>query len=142
MQWRDKEFMEDIYLSKGMSQKQIAEHLGCTETTIWKWIHRHGIPCREQGSPFKHGCNGKGYAWRRVGGRKRLLQHREVAASVLGRSLACVEVVHHCNGVKNDNRPENLWVFADQKAHLLFHRTGEVAEGTIKLGEVQDAISV
>jgi len=48
-----------------------------------------------------------GYVSHEVDG-KRQLQHRRVMEMMLGRKLRRGETVHHKNGIRHDNRPENL----------------------------------
>jgi hypothetical protein len=48
-------------------------------------------------------------------------QHKRVAEEMLGRKLESHEHVHHINGQKSDNRPENLMVLSPQH-HLSLHQ--------------------
>lgn len=52
---------------------------------------------------------------------KYILEHRAVAAAQLGRPITRDEVVHHVNGIKTDNRPENL-VVVPRADHSVEHR--------------------
>jgi hypothetical protein len=49
-------------------------------------------------------------------------EHRLVAEQKLGRPLRKGEIPHHINGVKTDNRPENIEVVESRFAHHVKHR--------------------
>ena len=60
--------------------------------------------------------------------RKYVFEHRLVMEKQIGRKLFDNEVVHHINGIRADNRPENLIVMTRQ-THIIEHRPGD---GNIK----------
>lgn len=62
----------------------------------------------------------QGYVRVRLHGRYQL-EHRVVMEGLIGRPLTAVEVVHHRNHDKQDNRPENLVLCATQAEHVALH---------------------
>jgi hypothetical protein len=72
---------------------------------------------------------GKGQGWvdekgykRESLGNKKIRNHRLQAELALGRSLKNTEVIHHIDENKQNNNPENLYLFRSGGAHIKWHR--------------------
>ena len=73
-----------------------------------------------------------GYLWVKHNG-KRYRQHRLVMEQKLGRELLLGESVHHINGNRKDNRPENLelWMVRQPKGQ----RVEDIVEFALEILE-------
>ena len=100
-----------------------------TKETIDKMIKgRFG----EKGSSWKGGkwTDKRGYIYIHTGvysankKRRYIFEHRFIMEKHLGRKLRKEEVVHHNNGIVNDNRIENLTLFANHSEHMKVHNHG------------------
>lgn len=97
------------------------------------WRAKRGVTkyccflCKQKGVSRKYAnkrgemqrYSGLGKTYIKLNGRH---MHRVIAEQILGRSLLRGEIVHHINGNKRDNRPENIQVFKNQSEHAFAHR--------------------
>lgn len=96
-----------------------ANGTGFCRTCSSKW-RRSGGPIAPLREPQLITIDSSGYARVNVShplydGRSQAYEHVRVMESSLGRRLLSCENVHHKNGVRNDNRPENLELWSSSQ---------------------------
>ena len=122
-------------LSEGwLSASEIANKLGFSVSWITKVASRAGIKIQDKYHPgfiTKY----SGYVMTRkldhpfADSKGYVMVHRLVMESSIGRFLDPKELVHHKNGVKNDNRLENLAIMSESE-HKALHAS--VNDGFMK----------
>jgi len=119
----------------GVSSAELARRAGMNPGQMYRGLRSLGLSMRSASKPstgkprpsgdssatFKGGAfiDKDGYVRVRGLGRFRL-EHRLIAEKAIGRQLRAGEVVHHINGIKTDNRIQNLLV-CTAAYHRLIH---------------------
>lgn len=127
--WQNKDWLEKQY-KLGKSFATIGKESGVGATTIEYWFKKFNLTPRPapytgltKGSlnPSWKGGRIKVYGYIMISApdtpRGYAYEHRLMAEKMLGRPLTKQEVVHHKNGIRDDNRPENLEIFPSHASH-------------------------
>lgn len=133
----DHDWLYEQRIVQRKSTEEIAAMIGCTSSTVATHLKRWGITVNRKtpmngDREFKRRKRGRSisgkeyvFVWMpdhpNANGAGWVPEHRLVASEVLGRPLRDKEVVHHVNTKTDDNRPENLMVFKNNREHTSFH---------------------
>ena len=144
-----KEQLERWYIKEELSIPEIATKLGCARSGVGRWMDRFSISRRtlteSQAVASKHGKflyrknpernnNWKGGRFETKQGyimvynsehpranQKHIFEHIIVWENVHNQRLPRGWVVHHLNGIKSDNRPENLAAMPLKRHSIITH---------------------
>jgi hypothetical protein len=140
----------ELYVTQRMSVRQIGRQIQTSATTVRQWLRQAGIQTRsiseaKQGiAPLPYviaasvakrrkrflpgreavGYKVNGYGYVEIWNPEAQdyeYEHRLVLEKKLGRKLRHDEDAHHINGIRTDNRPENLELKESRSEHQRHH---------------------
>jgi len=127
--YTQKEWLERKYLTEKNSIHLIAVQCGVSDSTIAQWLKKLSIKTRIGNWNGGQFISNTGYRYilapghpnglvKSKNGKSRYVpEHVLVMEKKIGRFLHDKETVHHLNGIKTDNRIENLVLMRSQKEH-------------------------
>lgn len=128
--WRSEETLRDLYINKGLSTREVGKELGTSGRTITEWLHRHNIKTRAKGR-YKQDhtlLTQNSYEIIHEDSTDNgdiTKHHRLLAVAKYGFDSVSDKVVHHRNGVKWDNRPDNIELLTEEEHSRLHMEAGD-----------------
>ena len=133
--FRSYNWLNQRYWEDDLSLSEIAKIVGVSIRCITKWMDKVNVKRRKSGTRVGHCHSFKGWHINTQGYKLLYIpehpfsnkqgyarEHRLVVEKILGHYLDVFARVHHINGVKTDNRPENLYYFLYSSEHNKYHQ--------------------
>lgn len=126
------DILRRLYHEEELSQGEIADRLDTSQRAVHRWMEKHDIETRDRVEamattkiqrPVPYSVGTRGYPiWRHSFDYEedRVTVHRLVAVAEHGVDAVAGMDVHHKNGVKFDNRPQNLEIL-EHGEHTALH---------------------
>lgn len=121
----DADRLREYYYKQKLPPAQIARKLGCSEGAVRSEMNRQGFIMRGISEAHAHLDGDKNPAWKggrrkaqdgyiliSIGKKRTRAEHIIVWEETYGRALPSNWVVHHLNGIRDDNRKENLYALS------------------------------
>jgi len=130
-EYKNKNTLKKLYYNERLSCAEIADELGCDESRIEYWMDKHELERRSLSESKKtltptFYTNKDGYEI--ICNSNKIKEncdeirlHRLIALVDNNMEYVSENVVHHKNGIKWDNRPENLEVLPNND-HVMMHQ--------------------
>jgi hypothetical protein len=122
------EFMKLKY-EQGATTYKIADLFNCNKSSVFRLFKRTKFKLRSGTWHLKYSAPrfnwkggriiSRGYARVWVSKRRYVSEHRMIWEKINNKNLPNGWIVHHLNGIKTDNRPENLFAMDRSKHHSL-----------------------
>ena len=142
----DDEWLRHLYLEERLTAAEVAKVMDVGLGPVYRRLRELALTrpfttaqtVRLTGDKHYNWKTGKtkdvnGYIRLNVSGRQ-FYEHRVVAEEKLGRSLLPGEIVHHVDGDRANNHPDNLQVLPSNSAHAHLHLTPDEVKLRIEKG--------
>lgn len=83
--WQQRKVLKKLYTDQQLSQSEIADKLGCTRSTVARWLRKHDIGTRERADPNAQGDT----PWRNEETLRRLYVSKGMSLEAIGEKLGC-----------------------------------------------------
>lgn len=120
--WEDEEWLREKYVDEEKSTTEIANQCGASNTTIYRRVKEYDFPIERASQRPATISNVKGYLQWQCGVNDEYVKvHRLACVAHYGFEAVKDKHVHHENGVRWDNREENLSLKTHGE-HMAEHR--------------------